>query len=69
MRVRARGRSICGSVVCCLASVLISSIAGQRGLDGYATGAWQLKVPLLGEVDNNMADSVRTALGNETYLA
>ena len=40
----------------------MSSIAGQRGLDGYATGAWQLKVPLLGEVDNNMADRVRTAL-------
>ena len=39
----------------------MSSIEGQRGLDAYATGAWQIKVPLLGEVDNNMADRVRNA--------
>ena len=47
----------------------MSPIEGQRGLDGHATGAWQFKVPLLGEVDNNMADRVRTAFDNETYLA
>ena len=47
----------------------IDVINHRTGLDGYATGAWQLKVPPLGEVDNHMADNVRTALGNETYLA
>ena len=47
----------------------MSSIEGQRGLEGYATGAWQLKVPLLGEVDNNMAGRMRAAFDNVTYLA
>ena len=46
----ARGRSLCGSVVVLpwnLPCISTSSIEGQRGLEGYATAAWQLKVPLL----------------------